>query len=434
MRRGSINGIPVWIKLVENSLGERTVIKEAPGIDGAVVETQGQMPVRYRFEFSLISDGEWIVDDYDTATLDLRAAFLNGGPFTVETPVFDELTDLWMEGAVTLPVFNSARQQITEGSVTFVEARPGIILQENAAADVQGAISALTEAAAKDFARRVPEDSSFLDRLLAVLDAIGEWLSAVQGIISSAFQPINDISGAIATLKANVESLLRAPQNYAAQLMGTAGGLLSLVPSLSAQGDTSLGSAAVQDAGNDKPAIVLIEALDLGTDFDSDLAPSQGDILGDDASEEDLLENDHRDAGLSICLSAVTASVCNAIASTSFATVNSVLDVADALEPAFEALFEVENLDYLVISGARALRAATRSVLADQAAGLPRLRNFTAPRDTDALNVLVDLYDELPSEDVVQAAVESILDLNWIPDPTNITRGTTLRYLDPLLG
>ena len=109
MRRGSINGIPVWIRLAELTGKERTVIKHAPGVDGAVVEAQGQEPTRYRCEFSLIKDGQWIVEDYEDATLRLRAMFLEGGPFTVSLPVVGELTDLWMADSLSLKFFDDQR-------------------------------------------------------------------------------------------------------------------------------------------------------------------------------------------------------------------------------------------------------------------------------------------------------------------------------------
>ncbi len=432
MERGAINGVPVWIRLVELTGGERTVVKEAAGVDGALIETQGNLPDRFRVEFTLIQDGVAITTDIETATLELRAMLLEGGPFTISIPTFGEATNMWLAEPYTLKFFDESRLRVTEGSASLVQGRPLIVLTDNAAGNVQAAISALSEAAALDFGARAP-DIGFFQAALDALDAAIAWLEATQALIGSAFQPVNQFAGQIQTLKTNTEQLLQAPQNFASQFLVTATGLLSLVPSLATQGDPRTGSAAVQDPSSDKPAIVYTEALGTGTAFDEDLPPTQGDVLEENASEEDLQEIDEVASATSLTMTGVTSSVCLAITSTNFALVNSVFTVAEALEPAFEKLFTLTNLDYRVYQRARALRAATRQFLSEQAAGLPRLRNFTATRETDVFDILPDLYEQLDSEDQVQAAVESLCQLNSIPEPYRILPETTLKYLDPLV-
>jgi len=431
MERGTINGLPVWIRLAELTLMERTVINEAPKIDGAVVEPQGQTPQRYRCEFMLINDGQWIVEDYETATLDLRTMFLFGGPFTVSLPLIGELTGLWMSEPVSMKFFDDQRLTLSEGSVTFVEARPFPILAESPAANIEGAITDLSRAAALDFADRIPAEGP-TEGALAVLDAAAQWLSDTQSLISAAFEPVNNFAGAVQDIADRTEQLLAAPQNYASFVISTAAGLLSLVPSLSRQGDPLTGSAAVQDAGNDKPAVVFVEALETGATFDEDVPTPQGEIV-DEPSVEDLEEIDESNSARSLTLTAVVCSVCLAVIETDFATVNSILAVAESLEPAFEALFNLDGLDHRVYQEARRLRASTRQFLAQTAAGLPRLRTYTATRDTDLFDVLPELYERLDGEDQVQAAVDSIDALNSIPDPLSIVKGTTLRFLDPLV-
>ena len=434
MERGAINGVPVWVRLSELTNQERTVVKEAPDIDGALVEPQGQMPSQYRIEFMLIRDGEWITSDYETASLELRAMFLEGGPFTVSLPVLGELTDLWMAEAVTLKFFDETRLAISEGSVTMLEGRPQLILSEDAGAETRNSISRLSRASVLSFGARAPDEPGWSEGALAVLDAFGQWLSDTQGLISAAFEPVNNFSASIQILRSQLESLLLTPQNFAARVMSTAGGLLSLVPSLSQQGDPLTGSAAVQDSGNDKPAVTFIEALATGTTFDSDVPPTQGEVLGEGASEEDLTELGEVDEARSLALAAVTSSVCLAITSTQFATINSILNVAEALEAPFEELFAIDGIEYSVYSEARALRAATRQYLSEQAAGLPRLRTYTTIRPESLLSVLPELYESLESEDQVQAAVDSLSNLNAVARPWDIPTGTTLRYLEPLVA
>jgi hypothetical protein len=430
MERGSINGIPIWVKMLENTGTERTVVKEAPGVDGAVIETQGQGPQRWRLDFALISDGQWITDDYETATLSLRAAFLDGGPYTVSMPIVGELTDLWLAEPVTMKFFDTTRRGISEGTVTLIEAEPQFILQESAAAAVASAISRLSETAALDFARRVPAAGS-TQGALNNLGAFGEWLERTQALINAAFEPVNNFSAAIQTLTGNINTLINTPANLASRFMSTAAGLMSLVPSLSSQGDTRTGSAAVQDTGSDKPAVVYSNALLDAEDFDRGVPTPQGEVV-DEPSIEDEEELDEMESVVTLTMVSVTASVCLAITSTNFATLNSVLDVAEALEGPFDRLLNLDTIDYRIYTESRSIRAATRRYLSEQAAGLPRLRSYIANRDTDLLAALPDLYESLTGYDEVQSAVDSICDLNNIPDPSNIRQGTELRYLDPL--
>lgn len=431
MERGSFNGLPVWISLVENTVGERVEIKEAPGVDGAIVEPLGQMPQRYRCEISLIRDGKWIVDDYETATLELRAMLMTGGPYTVAMPSLGELTDLWLTDAPTIKFFDAQRRLISDVSMAFTEAQSQIILAESAISNVETAISALSRAVAQDFANRIPTTGTF-DQAVDVIQAGAQWMVDTQGKIGAAFQPVNDFTASISTIANRTEQLLTTPLDLASFLMTTAGGLMSLIPALSRQGDQDLGSAAVQDAGSDKPAALFIDVLGSGETFDSVVPTPQGEVVPD-PSEEDLAEIDEAAAAKTLVLTAIVIGSGLAITATSFATINSVIAVADALDPVFEVLFEQQGLHHEVYTQARNLRASTLQFLGETAASLPRLRRFTTTHDTDVLDVLVDLYDTLDGEDAVEAAVNSLCALNSIPDPLDITRGTVLRYLDPLV-
>ena len=429
MDRGRINDIPVWISVTDVSGGERTVIKEAPGVNGALVETQGQLPLRYRVDFTLIQDGEWIVDDYETASLDLRAMLLEGGPFTLQAPVIGEVSSLWLDGTYSLKLYDESKLLASDGSMTLIEADPQIVLSESAVANVESAISALSQAVALDFARRQTANGPF-DGQFAELDAMFAWLDGVQSTIASAFEPVNDVVGSITALNSQVEQLLTTPQTLASQVMGTALQLLSLVPSLSSQGSTTQGSAAVQDPSTDLPAIVYIEALTSGAAFDAGVPTLQADKVPT-PSDEDLDEVEEAEAAKQLALSAITLSVCLAITSTGFATVNSVLAVADALEPAFEALFNLPNIDARVYSNARAMRQATRQYLAETAAGLPRMLTYLVAEITDPFSVIPRLYDSLGAvnDDALESAVTELITINGLGD-IDIYPGTVLRYLE----
>lgn len=433
MERGSINDIPVFIKTTSLSGTERTAIKEAPKVDGATAITLGQAPQRIRVDFMLIQDGEWIVADYETASLDLRAMLLAGGPFTLRAPVLGEVTGLWLDGEYTLTLYDETRQLASEGSLTLIDAEPQLILSESALSAVEGAISLLSKAVASDFARRQTLNGPY-DGALETLQNGIDWLNTTQGKIAAAFEPVNQVVGSILALENQLEQLLQAPQNLAMQFMGTALQLLSLVPSLSSQGDTDTGSAAVQDPASDKAADTYVEALSDGVDFNEDAEELQADQVSE-PSEEDLEEVDEVAAAEQLVLSSVTVSVCLAITSTEFATVNSVLDVADALEPAFEALFALDNLDRDVYQHARVMRQATRQFLAETAAALPRLLTHTVTTTTDVFSLIPVLYDDLGAvnDDVLQRAVDSIIDINSMgPEMLRLLPGTKIQYLDPV--
>jgi hypothetical protein len=433
VERGSINDVPVFIKTTALTGSERTVIKEAPNVNGATAITLGQAPQRIRVDWMLIQDGEWIVADYETASLNLRAMLLAGGPFTVRVPVLGEVTGLWLDGEYTLTLYDETRQLASEGSITLIDAEPQLILSESSISAVESAISFLSKAVASDFARRQTLDGPY-DGQLETLQAGVGWMSETQGKISSAFGAVNDVAGSIQTLTSQLEQSLLAPQTFAMQFMGAALQLLSLVPSLASQGDTDTGSAAVQSPTSDKAADTYVTALDDGVDFNVGAAPLQADQVST-PSIEDLEEVDEVAAASSLVFSSVAVAVCLAITSTQFATVNSVLAVADALEPAFEALFALDNLDRDVYQHARVMRQATRQFLADTAASLPRLLTHTVVVTTDVFSLIPVLYDDLGAvnDDVLQRAVDSVIDINAMgPEMLRLLPGTTIRYLDPV--
>lgn len=433
MERGSINDVPVFIRTTQLTGAERTVIKEAPNVDGATAITLGQAPQRLRVDFMLIQDGEWIVDDYETASLDLRAMLLRGGPFTLRGPVLGEVTGLWLDGEYTLTLYDETRQLASEGSITLIDAEPQLVLSDSAISAVEAAAALLSKAEALAFDKGQSLNGPYFGGLEALANGVG-WLSKTLDKISAAFGAINNVAGAISDLANSIETLLNTPQTLAMSFMSAALQLLSLIPSQSQQGDTATGSAAVQEPTTDKAAAALIDALEDGTNFNSDAAPLQADQVPT-PSTEDLEETDEVAAAKQLVLSSVCVSVCLAITSTQFSTVNSVLAVADALEPAFEALFAVPNLDRDVYQHARVMRQATRQFLAETAASLPRLRTHTVETTTDVFSLVVELYDDLGAvnDDVLQRAVDSIIDINAMgPEMLRLLPGTTIRYLDPV--
>lgn len=433
MERGSINDIPVFIRTTALTGSERTVIKEAPNVDGATVVTLGQAPERIAVDFMLIQDGEWIVADYETASLDLRAMLLAGGPFTLSAPVLGEVTGLWLDGEYSLTLYDEARQLMSEGSMTLIDAEPQLVLSESATSAVESAISLLSKAVAFDFSRRQSLNGPYDGQLETLLAGL-EWLTNTLGKISAAFGAINNVAGTIQAIVSQLEQLLNTPQNLAMQLMGAALQLLSLIPSQASQGNRDTGSAVIQDPTSNKAADLYVDALFDGVNFNAD-APALQFALVPTPSEEDLEEVDEVAAATQLVLSSVTVAVCLAITSTQFGTVNSVLDVADALEPAFEALLTLDNLDRDVYQHARVMRAATRQFLAETAASLPRLLTHTVVTTTDVFSLIPELYDDLGAvnDDVLQRAVDSLIDTNALgPEMLRLLPGTTIRYLDPV--
>lgn len=434
MERGSINDMPVFVRTTAITGTERTVIKEAPNVDGATAITLGQAPQRISVDFMLIQDGEWIVDDYETASLDLRAMLLRGGPFTLRAPVLGEVTGLWLDGEYTLTLYDETRQLVSEGSITLIDAEPQLVLSDSAISAVQAAVALLSKAEAVDFSSRQTLNGPYFGALEALANGI-DWLGETLGKISAAFGAVNEVAGVISDLDNSLETLLTTPQTMAMEFMGAALQLLSLVPSLSLQGDRDTGSAAVQEPTTDKAAAALIDALNDGASFNSGASQLQADQVPT-PSTEDLEEVDEVAAATQLVLSSVLVSVCLAITSTEFATVNSVLAVADALEPVFEALFVLENLDRDVYQHARVMRQATRQFLAETAASLPRLLTYTVETTTDVFSLIPVLYDDLGAvnDDVLQRAVDSVVDINSMgPEMLRLLPGTSIRYLDPVV-
>lgn len=428
MERGAINGLPVWLKVVDFTGGERTVLKEAPNVDGAVVEPQGLLPDQLKIQFSLIRDGQWIVSSYEAATLELRAALMEGGPFTVQVPMFGEVTGLWLAEPYQVTYFDDQRLRLAEGSATFVAADPQIVLEEDSVARVESALRGLARVIAEDFSGRAPA-AGWGDAAIQNLRLLVGWMALAKSAIDTAFEPVNDLAGAIADFADNMESLLNAPQNLVADLMGTGLGLLSLIPSLAQGGDPSRGSAAIGDSSSDKPANVLVDLIGAGVDYDANQPATNAELLGPVASDEDVAELEELAAATSLALTTVCGAAAYCATLLPFATIQSVYNVSEALAPAFSRLLALEGLDYRVYARARQTWKATLAMLSERAAELPRLVRYVVTQDTDVLS-LVPSFFEPGSMAEVQAAVDSILDLNGIPDPTDIRAGSIIYYLE----
>lgn len=432
MERGSINGTPVWVRVVDTSLGERIAVKESPFVNGAIIRRLGGMPERFTIEFKLVDDGVWITSDAETAALELRATIAFGGPFTVLIPSRGEIRDLDLAEAVSLKPFDDAQEGIAEGRLSLIQGDPFPILQDDAAALVTSSISALAAASQSDLAQRVPEVGvyqAFLDTFNEALD----WMDNVAGIIGSALEPVNDVAGDIAMLRSDLESLVATPERLANEFFRTGARLLSLVPSLAQQGSARNGSTAVQDPTSDAQADVYKQALGLATDFDSGLGPTQGDILGDAASEEDLQENDERAAAQSVSLGMMVASVCLAITSSTFSTSNAIVELSEAMLPTIERALDVPEIDPEVYEQTRIAWKATLKFLQEQAGALPRLRSHVTARETDAYTLLPELYpDDLVGLEQIELAVNQIATINQIEDVGEIPAGATVRYLRPI--
>ena len=431
MERGSINGTPVWIRVVSSQVGERLAVKEAPFVDGAVVQRLGIMPERITVEFKLVNDGVWVTSDASAASAELRATIVFGGPFTVFMPSRGELRNLDLAEPATIKPFDEGQEGIAEGTLTLIELDPFPVLEEDASSVVTGAISALSLASQSDLADRIRETpfDAFFDNFNAALD----WMLAVQSEIASAFQPVNDVIGDIASIRTNLATLATTPRQLAFQFYRTGARLLALIPALAQQGDAREGSSAVQDPTADVQSSVMQSALDQGADYDSEIPPTQGDILGDAASDEDLQENAERAAAQSVILSAVVASVCFAATSATFATGDSIVALAESLSTAVARALGVDDIDREVYEQTRIAWKATLRYLQQQAGALPRIRTYVTQQETDVYTLLPILYaEDLASLDEVEKAVSQIVTINEIDDPFEIIAGTSIRYLDPV--
>lgn len=432
MERGSINGTPVWVRVVDSQIGERLAIKEAPFVNGAIVQRLGITPERLSVEFRLVNDGVWVTSDSVAASAELRATIVFGGPFEVFIPSRGELRNLELAEPAQIKTFDDAQEQIAEGSLSLIQASPQPVLEDDAAAQTTSAISALSSASQIDLTDRTPAIGpfeAFFDTFNAALD----WMDEVFADITSAFEPVNDVAGQISSLRNRLERLASTPDRLAFEFYRTGARLLALIPPLAQQGNPRNGTTAVQDPTSDAQSEVFQRALDRAVTFDSGIAPTQGDILGGSASEEDIQENDERAAARSVCLSMMVASVCFAATAATFTTSDAIVDLAVSLSPAVSRALNVEDIDRRVYEHTRITWKATLKFLQEQAGALPRLKTYVTKRDTDLYTLLPVLYTEdLAGLDAVQTAVTQIFLINELDDAFTIRAGTPIRYLDPL--
>lgn len=423
---GRINGAPIWIRRLDVSGAERTAVKEAPGVDGAVVELLGQAPESLSIVFELIRDGEHITADAETAWFDLRFALLGGGPYEVEVPVYGVLSGLYQDGGWSLTVYDDEREGVISGQIAFVDVDPFPILQESTVGAVESAVGAVARSARADLVRRAP-DAGWRDRAVDRVNAAANWLSRTQGRISSSLPGASDFASALSRFTS--ETLLQTPAVFGRDFQELALSIASLIPSISSEQD---GSAFVSSSAGEPgaAAATLVSVLEDGAAFDSGLPAPPADLLGAEASIEDLDEREQIRVIAELVLSTVLASVCFAAISTEYGTANAVVDLDAALAPAFQVLFDLPGVDYGVYRDAAYLLASTRRHLADEAASLPRLVPYTVPEDTDLLALVAELYQgQIQGVDEVQVKADEIAIVNRLREPTEIRQGAMILIL-----
>ncbi len=429
MERGRINGVPIWIKSIEVTGNERTIVQEAPAVDGATVEVQGQGPVSYRIEFEVFTDGEHIIDSVDVAATNLRGVLALGGPFELEMPLgpagYDIKAGLWLDGPWSMRAYDPNRLGAQSGSLSLLNAEPLPEFADDARKLIVGSIQALAGAAIQEFDRRAPEEFGFDTEALDVFGRGVEWLGSTQGKIASALGPVTGVAAQVSQLSSSLETLLQTPSLFASTFFSTAMQLVSLIPALAKQGS----SAAGGDDTSDVPKDVLVDTTKGGAGF-NDGFPTAADELGDEASDEDHASDLEAKRAGDLVLSSVITSVCYAASETTFTTAEAVVEFAIELQALVEQLLESPTVDYRVQARARITWLATVKLLAEEAAKLPRLVSYTVPDDTDALNLVADFYNtEIRGVEQLEAALDRFLRSNRIPDPTRIRSGTVVRLL-----
>lgn len=429
LQRARVNGIPIWLAKLDVSGGERTVLKEAPHINGARVETQGQLPVTYTLDFNLFRDGTHQTEAVDTASINLRGMLALGGPFELELPRHDGISEtipgLWLTSPWRVTIWDGSITSIQSGQLTLTDAQPFPAIEEDARAVVVSEIKLLARAAIEEFERRAPA-LGFDPEAVECIGRATAMLADIRGKVLTPLGPVTALSSQIDALKAGYEQILTVPFAFAQAFYSTAMQVVSLVPALGTSGTSAVGG----DIDSDAPKDLLVDVATAGAGFDDGSAPV-AEALGDAASAEDTASAEQVYIARDLVWSAMLCAVCYAAVETQFTTADAVVEAAVALQDLAAKLLDSPTVDYRAAAAGRSAWLSTVRHLAEVAAGLPRLVDYTVPSDIDALSLVAELAEPGTIVDAssLEREIDRFLRINAIPDPLRIRAGIVVRIL-----
>ena len=351
LRASSFRGVPFEVDTAGLDTGRRIGIHEIPGSDIATTEDTGRKTRTITMEAYVIGE------DAVAQSIALLEALEAEGPGLLVHPIYGEIlcrvsdaqqTTSWDSGHVVL----FSLSFVEDGELTFLALDTGSSLDD--------AISAMDAATLAEVTDQLDSEGFSLSVIDAAIAAIDSVLDAVEAIVATPMQLLEDagdIVAEIAALKARATALANAPAEFAAELQ-----------SLLARVGDILGLRRLASGAGE----VYVEPT-----------PATAD----------------RKRAASCAYAARRAQCRYALSAASAYLRDATLDVYDdaiADRDALSALIadeegqaEGDSLDAL-----RALRAAMVSDITARVAGLPRVTEYTPPGVMPAAVVAYALYGD----------------------------------------
>lgn len=359
LRASSFRGVPFEVDTAGLDTGRRVGIHEIPGSDIATTEDVGRPPRVISMEAYVIGE------DAVAQSIALLEALEAEGPGLLVHPIYGEIlcrvtsarqTTSWDNGHCVL----FSLSFIEDGELTFLSLDTGSALDD--------AISAMDAATLAEVTEQLDSEGFSLAVLDSAISAIDAALDAVEAVVATPMQALEDagdIVAEIAALKLRATALAGAPEEFGAELQS----LLNRIGDI--LGLRRLASGAGEAFTEPTPATA-------------------------DRVRASSCAYAARRAQCRYALSAACAYLRDADLT--------VYDDAIADRDAVASLIaaEEEQAEGDTLDGLRALRQALVSDITARVAGLPRVTEYTPPGVVPAVVVAYTLYGDAARDEEIR--------------------------------
>lgn len=390
LAKGKFRGVEFFYETSEVALGRRTALTEFPGQDMPFSEDLGRSARKFTLEMFVLGD------DYDTQRRKLTDALEQPGPGTLVHPFWGPIT-VTVQGDIRVRESTKDRG-IARISAMFVQTSAGFDVRQ-VGSTATGVVSAAAQAESgliSTFAAAF----TVLDTIAAVaqtavntINSATSTLNSVRGKIAAALQVIDDAATAITQFSEAVESLVRIPQDLAADMTGLYTTVIGAVSTV-----TDAVRAAADFFGTDDATPSVGNVLQSATRVDllARVAAELG-AFGDDLAElpentaQQRIEAENQRQLVRLVKTSVAINAARVAADLEFESTDQAAAVRDTVVDVLDVVL-ADDLPDELYSPLADLRAAIVEHLSEAADTLPQLDRLVPVANVPALVLAYQLY------------------------------------------
>lgn len=401
LQPASFKGVLFFVDATSATKGRRVTNQRIAGRDGSSPQDHGKEPLEVDIQAFVFGQ------EYDVARDALEDALVEDGPGELRIP---------SRKAIWARVTRGPRTEERKGELGYCSISFSVVEEEreaaasatvDTAADVEAKAATVTAVATDDF-----EDSydavlpaQYLTKAVSAVQYCSTVLKRIDGKISGALNPLEDLQASIDELRDAAAELASAPARLAAEIVGITGAVHAAATTTTAAIDRLTGLASVEESPYDKAqsARVMAQAARatqaLGADG-STAYPAPAPDTG--TSEQRQQESANVRAIYRLQRATALAAQCDVYASASFDSSALALSTLTSVRVEIDALQQFTCGDALFDALAD-LRASVVAHLVQTAVDLPSTSTYEQHPPIPALVLAHQLYGDARRESEIVA-------------------------------